>query len=1096
MAFQIWFSLSLLFLIRYLILLIDESYSINYLIVEEGDKLYHNRTNYLICTPFSEIKYYDQLKDETKVEDVSIESFLNYSKKGIEHRLNTTNLFKLNESYIFLDNICFLTNKSELEKEIPLNGYLKFYMSYLFIYSGGKQPFFNEYIYFKTDGLDSFYLKTYKQKVYGMQYLKSSSNCFTYNDQLASNKYHCLNNCFKKFKTDGGFYNLTDEKKFNLNHIVNQNKNQLTPQISNEIKTKDILKSCLTKCPENDCFWETYNTIRIDHDYYNKYLIKEGRYKVDLQTNIYLAFYSVNDFYAQLFGLISLLTGATSVGLLTKIINLSINRTIIVDFLSKIINWPIKKVKCLTLLYKYLKYLKYLKANLVIVFICLILVLVQSALVVNDYKLKSAYPNKTSALTLSSEQFSIVVCFPIYEANDKILKTKNLSHIEKETESEFKKRVLFNIFYGPDSIKFNWKFSKKAIFKSSVFNNETCLTRCFRMEFEIEDLKYKTISPLSILKMYFSNEYRQVYVIEKNQPFTSNLTNFNGVFYVRKKSIISFKDSKKSNCNNYSEIPNSKCSNRKHCIDQCIYKKFYDQYNSLTIYSVIDKDEFKSEYNLTDVKFNKTKDSKIESDCIDSFDRPDCNDVSFEESPQLSTNFYKDYASFLIKLNHEHLIAKEFKPSLIKLALDLINLLSIFFGLTAAGILLTVLSNLKKFLKTKWFKFLKIFIMIICLIGFLLHNALISHSIIEGDLVINDNFTRLDKFNLPNIIFCFQYHYETKIDKNTKITGEYLDELTSDLTFKHIFNSIYYFNKTHEKLFDFNELEYSIKSKFYSDSEIVLTHFYYLRLKCFEIKIKPTFQEKDFYFKEEKELLKIVLNQKLYKYRELVFLMCKQSESKQIGGSFVHRIGKTPLGPYYKHTYSIDFELFEIKKEDNFLFLKDPLSSFNQKTDSLDYLGKMKQKFKDSYGLASRQILLDEDFKLEIDDLLFEQFYLQIQKFTDLSGLTFSNYKQNAYNIYSQTRFRPLYYPDFTFSSSLVTRKVDIFNEDNFTKLVISILNALSFWLGLCILDLSVYVNRLFRPILHLYQLLIEVKLCLRFKIRNNLIPQNSVTIK
>ena len=777
-----------------------------------------------------------------------------------------------------------------------------------------------------------------------------------------------------------------------MNHIVNINKNQLTPQISNELESKDILKSCLIECQKNDCFSETYNTIGINNDYYNNYLLKEGKDKVDLQTNIYLAYYSMNDFYAQLFGLISLLTGATAVGLLTKIINLLISnqyfKIVIVDLLTKIINWLIKKVKCLTHLYKYLKYLKYLKTKSISVFICLIFVLVQSTLVVNDYRLKSAYPNKTSALTISSEPFSIVVCFPIYKANDKILKTKNLAHIEKETESVFDKRIRNIIINnGFKSINFNLVFSKKTMFKSSVFLNEIWLNRCFRMEFEIEDLKYKTISPFSFLGIFFSNIYRQVYVIEKNQPFTSNLISFQGAFYVRKISIISFKDSKKSNCANYSEITNSTCSNRKHCIDQCINKKFYEEYNSLTINSVIDKDEFESEYNLTNVKLNKTKDSKIESDCINLFNRPDCNDVSFEENLQLNPVFYTDYGSFFIKLNHEHLEEKESEPSLIKLALYLMNLQSIFFGLTATGILLAVLSNLKKFLKTKWFKIIKIFIMIICLIGFLLHNIFISQGIIiKGDLAINYNFTKLDKFNLPNIIFCFEYYYESRIDKNIKITGEYLDQLTRGLTYEDIFNSIYYYNKTHEKRLDINKLEYTKKSKFYSDSEIVLTHFYYLGFKCFEIKIKTTFQEKDLYFKKEKELLRIFFSSKLYKYCELVFLMCKKSESKQIEGSFLYGIGKDLYDVRNKYTYRIDLELFEIKTEDKFLCLKDPLGCFNQKYDSLDYFGKMKQKFKDNYGLTSREILLDDDFKLEINDLLFEQFYLQIQKFADLSG--------------------------------------------------------------------------------------------------------------
>ena len=122
--------------------------------------------------------------------------------------MNTTNLFQLNRSYIFFENVCFLTNKEELEKKIPLNGYLKYYFPELFIYSKGKQPALNERIYSKMDILNSYYLKTYKQKVYGKQYLKSSSKCFTYQDQLASNKYHCVNKCFMKFKIKRSFYNF------------------------------------------------------------------------------------------------------------------------------------------------------------------------------------------------------------------------------------------------------------------------------------------------------------------------------------------------------------------------------------------------------------------------------------------------------------------------------------------------------------------------------------------------------------------------------------------------------------------------------------------------------------------------------------------------------------------------------------------------------------------------------------------------------------------------------------------------------------------------------------------------------------------------
>ena len=119
-----------------------------------------------------------------------------------------------------------------------------------------------------------------------------------------------------------------------------------------------------------------------------------------------------------------------------------------------------------------------------------------------------------------------------------------------------------------------------------------------------------------------------------------------------------------------------RCSNTRHCIDQCINKKFYEKYNSLTIHSVINKEELKSDYNLIQIKFNKTKDSTIETDCINTFNRPDCNDVFFEESLEYTCHKYDVY--LFIKLNYENLEEKELEQSSSKLFLDLMNLLSIF----------------------------------------------------------------------------------------------------------------------------------------------------------------------------------------------------------------------------------------------------------------------------------------------------------------------------------------------------------------------------------------------------------------------------------
>ena len=379
----------------------------------------------------------------------------------------------------------------------------------------------------------------------------------------------------------------------------------------------------------------------------------------------------------------------------------------------------------------------------------------------------------------------------------------------------------------------------------------------------------------------------------------------------------------------------------------------------------------------------------------------------------------------------------------------------------------------------------------------LLNNIMVFQSIIEGDLIKNEYFTKLDEYNLPNTIYCFEYD-DSKIDKNAKITGEYLDQLTSDLTFKNVFEKINYFDKTHLRYLIVDKLNTTTNSNFYSNSEISLAHFYYLNLKCFEIILKPPFKEEDFYFNANKLVLDVNLNDFIYRQHSFIYFLYRETESKQIGGSYLYKIGNPPKYKYRKYTYEIEFQLIKIKREDKFEFLKNPVSLFFETSainDATNYLETMKQKFKNKYKLASRDTILD-DFKLEIDDLLFKQFYLQIQNLTDHNGLTSLNFEQSVYNMYTQRAHTPFHNLDFTFSLSLISRQVEISNEDNYTKLIISILNAVSFWLGLCVFDLSaVNVNRLIKSNLNLYQSLFKLKLYLHSKIRINLIPQNC-TIK
>lgn len=111
--------------------------------VEKEDELYDDFTNYLACTSFDDVKKQNHL-DFKITGNVNIRQFLNLSLMSIKHRMNETNLFKLEKSFVFKESICFLIKKNDLEKVLSSN-FLKNYKIKLFMYSNGKMPFIYDY---------------------------------------------------------------------------------------------------------------------------------------------------------------------------------------------------------------------------------------------------------------------------------------------------------------------------------------------------------------------------------------------------------------------------------------------------------------------------------------------------------------------------------------------------------------------------------------------------------------------------------------------------------------------------------------------------------------------------------------------------------------------------------------------------------------------------------------------------------------------------------------------------------------------------------------------------------------------------------------
>ena len=114
MNYKIWFAICFLFLIFNLKQLSDDYNLINYMIVDKDRLYYQSNNKLLLCIPFFNIKEKDKsINNKIIGKNVSTAIFLNYSINSIEFNLKTSKLFKLNQSFILYNSVCFSINKKE-----------------------------------------------------------------------------------------------------------------------------------------------------------------------------------------------------------------------------------------------------------------------------------------------------------------------------------------------------------------------------------------------------------------------------------------------------------------------------------------------------------------------------------------------------------------------------------------------------------------------------------------------------------------------------------------------------------------------------------------------------------------------------------------------------------------------------------------------------------------------------------------------------------------------------------------------------------------------------------------------------------------------
>ena len=136
------------------------------------------------------------------------------------------------------------------------------------------------------------------------------------------------------------------------------------------------------------------------------------------------------------------------------------------------------------------------------------------------------------------------------------------------------------------------------------------------------------------------------------------------------------------------------------------------------------------------------------------------------------------------------------------------------------------------------------------------------------------------------------------------------------------------------------------------------------------------------------------------------------------------------------------------------------------------YLNNMQTIFREQFNLNTRAIPFYDFDDSEIDDDLFEQLYLQVQNQTDHTYPHNPNCEFQSYSSYQTRMWAGIDHPTLEFYASPFIQRTIISNADNFGKLIQSILNSLSLWVDLSILDINRFLSKALNSGHVLYNLL------------------------
>ena len=879
---------------------------------------------------------------------------------------------------------------------------------------------------------------------------KENSNCVKYYSKLK-----CLNQCYKrKNRLSKYIYNGNETGIIKIGFEYN-------------LAIENYEYECSNECERNRCKLVHFETKKLGEP----------------ETKVFEASFLVSnfDYYTQLIGLICLIMNTSSYQLVPELIlflNLktektkkSIKKLKIIKKMLKTSN-RIKKVKNAKKLgilkIKIERYFNLTKIMILLIGLAYFLHYSTTEIKNRNYLMKNPKEYETETYLVKPEILNLVVCTEVKGNKVEHYRRKTLLKLEKATDRGFNDTIseIYLQFQNKRS-KIDWTPNKDKVLFKNIFSS--LFSRCFQIKIDPHEPKHQSLFATSKLRIEFKHDDYNLYLISKDENFNSESYEIFKRYGFKKKIEKRLKSNEKEKCIDYKEAY-PYCNSRQNCIDRCSSVKFVERYKNASSYAIIDKEHFTADQWNNSFINNSRNYYKIKEECKKEFQKKNCIETVFEEN---SFQIHKAEDKIIeIDLYYYEIRKEDEESSLYKLVTDILNMQSVLFGQNVFNLLMMVYYLLKIKLKVKGSKYYLFKVYFICLSGSIYHTFFILDQVANAKLIYFVYYNIETSMKTPEIIFCFDFDLSHgRIDKNYKLTENYLDELSREIKIESVFKKVEYLNnKSNEWI--------SLKTPNFTNSEFKIETFYFLDKKCFKIQQDMEYDRDQFNLLENKDVLKINFN-KIFTHRKdfYIYFLTKISNTMQFS-----QLMKLVFffDRHYKYIYLINQKSVE-QEYSLFNLIQNPFSFYDDRDEANSYFVNLINDFEQNKKLRSLKLPLERiKSNKEIDDDLFEQHYKQIENMDHKSTKNLNSQKLFITN--NVKRKKPFAYsdPDFRFELNFVKNRILITNEDNFFKLILNLLNVLSLWADLCILDLYVYVYSAYHKTVFIfitfYRILIRIR--------------------